>query len=102
MQPQNKQQQKRARTSTKAITHTSCGTAKGNTNTLCMQKKKNNKKTERKANKKNTKKKKLKEKQLNRLSAKNNSDNCKHCWDSDLRIGIPTRIRIRFGDCNGV
>lgn len=101
MQPQNKQQQKRARTNTKAITHTSCGTAKGNTNTLCMQKKKNNKKTERKANKKNTKK-KLKEKQLNRLSAKNNSDNCKHCWDSDLGIGIPTPIRIRFGDCDGV
>lgn len=34
MQPQNKQQQKRAQT--KAITHTSCGTAKGNTNTKCM------------------------------------------------------------------
>lgn len=62
MQPQNKQQQKRARTNTKAITHTSCGTAKGNTNTLCMQKKKNNKKTERKANKKNTTNKKTQRK----------------------------------------
>lgn len=26
---------------------------------------------------------KYKDKQLNRLSAKNNSDNCKHCWDSN-------------------
>lgn len=61
-----------------------------------------NKKEQQKERARQKQKKELKEKQLNRLSAKNNSDNCKHCWDSDLGIGIPIPNRIRFGDCDGV
>jgi len=47
MQPQNKEQQRDAQA--RAITHTSCGTAKGNTNTKCMKSKEN--KTTRKKSK---------------------------------------------------